>query len=80
MRIGGRKSDKTNSEIKNIVNLYDTQEEAIKFYKDFFTMMHNARYDATHRKGLKMLTLKQKLQILPIVLAQKKQVIHLKTY
>ena len=43
-------------------------------------MMHNASYDAAHRKGLKMLTLKQKLQILPIVLAQKKQVIHLKTY
>ena len=33
-------------------------------------MIHNARYDATHRKGLDILTTKQMLQILPIALAQ----------
>ena len=35
-------------------------------------MMHNARYDAIHGKGLKMLTLEQVLQRLPIAFAHKK--------
>ena len=35
-------------------------------------MMLNARYDARHRKALKMLTTKQMLQRLPIALAQVK--------
>lgn len=33
-------------------------------------MVHNARYDATHGKELKMLTPKEMLQRLPIDLAQ----------
>ena len=36
IRIGGRKSEKQNNEIKNILNLSDTQEGVIKSYKDFF--------------------------------------------
>ena len=35
-------------------------------------MMDNARYDATHGKGLKKSTPKQRLQRLPITLAQVK--------
>ena len=35
-------------------------------------MMHNGGYDATHTKGLKILTIKQILQRLPIALAQVK--------
>ena len=36
VRIGGSKSQKQNSKIKNIQNLYDTQEGVTKSYKDFF--------------------------------------------
>ena len=72
IRIASRKSDKQNSEIKKIMNLYDAQEEVIKIYKDYFTMIYNARYDATHRKRLKVLNLKQMLQRLPISLEQVK--------
>ena len=36
IRIGGRKSEKQNNEIKNILNLSDMQEGVIKSYKDFF--------------------------------------------
>ena len=68
-RIGGRKSDKQNSEIKNIRNLSDVWEKVIQFYKDYSTMMKNA---ATHGKGLKILISKQMLQKLPIALAQVK--------
>ena len=35
-------------------------------------MMHNAGYDATHGKGIKVLTPKQMLQRLPIALVQVK--------
>ena len=35
-------------------------------------MMHNARYDAIHGKGLKILTLEEVLQRLPIAFAYKK--------
>ena len=35
-------------------------------------MVHNAAYDTKHRKGLKILTSKQMLQRLPLVLAQLK--------
>ena len=70
LKIGGTKSDKQINEIKNIVNLYDTRGEAIKFYKDFSTKMHNARYDGTHGKGLKISLLKKILQKLLIGLAQ----------
>ena len=35
-------------------------------------MIFDARYEASHGEGFKILTLKQMLQILPIVLAQVK--------
>ena len=35
-------------------------------------MMRNARYDATHGKGLRVLTLEQMLQRLPIALEEVK--------
>ena len=70
LKIGGTKSDKQNNEIKNIVNLYDARGEAIKFYKNFSTKMHNAGYDGAHGKGLKISLLKKILQTLLIGLAQ----------
>ena len=70
LKIGGKKSNKQKSEKENITNLYNAREEVINFYKDYSGMMHNARYDATPRKGFKILTTKQMLQRLPIALAK----------
>ena len=61
IKIERKKSDKQRSEIENNVNLYDARGEVIKFYKYHSTMMHNASYDATHRKGLKILNPEQML-------------------
>ena len=44
----------------------------IEDYEDYFTIMHDARYDATYGKGPKMLIPKQTVQRLPIALAQVK--------
>ena len=52
--------------------LYKARNEAIKFYDDYSLMMSEAKYRATKGKGLKILTPKQMLQRLPIVLAQLK--------
>ena len=55
----------------NIEMLYNTWNEAIKFY-DYSSIMSEAKYRATKGKGPKILTLKQMLQRLPIALAQVK--------
>ena len=62
-RIGSNKSIKLLSEIENIT----------KFYKSlYFKMVNKAAFTSKHRKGLKILTIKQMLQRLPIALAQVK--------
>ena len=66
------KSNKQLSEIENITNFEKWQEEVINFYNDYFKMLHKAAYDSKHGKGLKILTLKQVLQRLPITLAKVK--------
>ena len=50
-------------------NFYKSREDLINFYNDFFKMLHKAMYDSKHEKGLKILTLEQMLQKLPIALA-----------
>ena len=52
--------------------LYKTRSETIKFYDGYSSMMSKAKYIATTEKGLKILTLKQMLQRLPIALAEVK--------
>ena len=52
--------------------LYKARNEAIKFYDDYSLMMSEAKTKATKGTGLKILTPKQMLQRLPIVLAQVK--------
>ena len=56
--------------------LYNARNKAIKFYDDYFLMMSEgkskARQNETKRTGLKILTLKQMLQRLPIALLQVK--------
>ena len=80
IRIGGKKWDKQKNEIKNI-NLYDVRDKlnnfikiikAIKFYKDYYSMIFNAGYEATHGKGLKILAPRQLLQRYTTALAQVK--------
>ena len=46
------------------------QNEAIKFYDDYSSMVSEAKTKATKGIGLKILTPKQMLQRLPIALAQ----------
>ena len=51
---------------------YRSRNEAIKLYDDYSSMMSEAKYKATKGTGLKILTPKKMLQILPIALAQVK--------
>ena len=50
--------------------LYKTRNEAIKFYDDYSLRASEAKSKATKGTGLKIVTLKQILQRLPIALAQ----------
>ena len=52
--------------------LYKARNEAIKFYDDDFLMASEVKNKATKGIGLKILTIKQMLQRLPIALAQVK--------
>ena len=52
--------------------LYKARNEAIKFYDNYSLMMSELKTKATKGTGLKLLTPKQMLQRLPIVLAQLK--------
>ena len=62
--------------INNIEKFYDSEEEVINFFGDYIEILSDANYDAkskaTEGTGLKILTLKQMLQRLPIALAQVK--------
>ena len=52
--------------------LYKARNEAIKFFDDYSSIVSEAKNKATKGAGLKLLTPKQKLQRLPIALAQLK--------
>ena len=52
--------------------LYKTRNEVIKLYNDYSLMMSEAKAKANKGSRLKMLTLKQMLQRLPVALAQVK--------
>ena len=52
--------------------LYKARNEAIEFYDDYSLMVSEAKNRPTKGTGLKVLTLKQMLQRLPIALAQVK--------
>ena len=56
----------------NIENLYNTRNAAIDFFEEFISRASEARRQAKKGTGLKTLTRKQILQILPIGLAQNK--------
>ena len=71
-----KKSKEQKKPIYNIEMLYKARNEAIKFYDDYSLMMSEARTKAKQNEakgtGLKILTPKQMLQRLAIVLAQVK--------
>ena len=58
VRMWGNESSKQLSEIENVMKFYNSREEAIKFYNDYFKMAHKAAYDSKYKKGLIILTLK----------------------
>ena len=62
--------------INNLEKFYNSREKLINFFRYYIEMLSDTNYDArkneTEGKGLKILTLKQMLQRLPIALAQVK--------
>ena len=60
----------------NLNKFYNSREEVIIFFRDYIEMLSDANYDSKQNKtkgtGLKLLTPKQMLQRLPVVLAQVK--------
>ena len=71
-----RKTTEQQEVINNLEKFYNSREEVINSFRDYVEMLSDANYDAkqneTKAKGLKILTPKQMLQILPIALAQVK--------
>ena len=64
-------SEKQLYTIKNVKNLYDSRQKIIDLLNDNAKTRSEAIYKSKHEaKGLKILTLKQILQRLPIALAQ----------
>ena len=72
----GKRTPKQKEVINNFEKFCNSREEVIKFFRGYIEMLSDANYDAkqngTRGKGLKILTLKQMLQRLPIALAQVK--------
>ena len=62
--------------INNLEKFYKSREEVINFFRDYTEILFDANYDSKHSeskgKGLKILTPKQRLQRLPIAVAQVK--------
>ena len=52
--------------------LFKARNSVIKFFDYFYLVISEARYEASRRKWLKLLTPNQMLQRLPVVLAQVK--------
>ena len=58
--------------MQNITKFQKSREDVIKFHNEYFKVVHIAAYDLKDKKGLKILTPKSMLQILPTSLAQAK--------
>ena len=72
----GKKAIEQKETIDNFEKFYKSREEVINFFRDYIERLSDANYNSknseTKGKGLKILTPKQMLQRLPIVLAQVK--------
>ena len=67
-----KRSKEQKHALQNIEMLYKARNEAINFYDGYSSMMSEAETKATKGTGLKILTPKQMLHRLPVVLAQVK--------
>ena len=71
-----KKTPEQKEVINNLETFCNCREEVITLFCDYIEMLSDANYDAkqneTKGTGLKILTPKQMLQILPIALAQVK--------
>ena len=74
----GNKNAEQKEVIDNITRFYNSRKETINFFGDYGKMILDSAYklkqNETKGKELKILTLKQMLQRLPIALAQVKAV------
>ena len=66
------KSKKQKNTLYNIEMLYKAMNNVTKFFDDYFSVVSEAKHEATKGTGLKILTSKQIIQRLPIALAQVK--------
>ena len=67
----GEKTTKQKGVINNITRCYLSRQEVINFFRDYIETLSDSNYNAKQNgKGLKILTSKQMLQRLPIVLEQ----------
>ena len=57
---------------KNVKNLYDSRQKIIDLFNDSAKIRSEALYETKEETGLKILTLKQMLQRLPVAFAQVK--------
>ena len=66
------KSKIKNRKQKCNTNFFSLKRKNYCFFRDYSFLLSEAKYKAKYERGLKMLTPKQKLQRLPIALAQVK--------
>ena len=66
------KSKEQTRALKNIKMLYESRQTIIKLFSDYSSIASEVKYKEKYGEGLKILSPKQMLQRLPIVLAQVK--------
>ena len=69
---GRFKSEEQESALGNIKLLFESRQTVIKLFNKYSSIVSEAKYKTKYAEGLKILTPKQMLQILPIALAQVK--------
>ena len=69
---GRFKSEEQESLLGNIKLLFESRQTVIKLFNKYSSIVSEAKYKTKYAEGLKILTPKQMLQILPIALAQVK--------
>ena len=69
---GRFKSEEQESALGNIKLLFESRQTVIKLFNKYSSIASEAKYKTKYVEGLKILTPKQMLQILPIALAQVK--------
>ena len=67
-----KKSEEQKSAIKNIKTFYESREKVFKLFDDYSKIVSEAKYKTKYGEGLKILTPKQIIQILPLALTQVK--------